>query len=129
MVRPAGSFENGPMNTGTERRMSADAAISEVLRAERDALAQISACENQADQVIQEARKAVRRLVRHTQDRISRLHAGCAARTAEMVAEIERAAPTGAECALPGDKERQILQEAVRSVARELTEPVASDAG
>lgn len=112
------------MSTGTDRHTSVETAISRVLAAERQALAEIAACEDRAEQLRREARAAVRAMVRRTQDRISRLHAGCAARTAEFVAALERDA--GSSSPLPGeDRETELLLEAVRTVARELT--VADD--
>lgn len=127
MAGPYSSFENQEMSTGTDRHTSVETAISRVLAAEREALAEIAACENRAEQLRHEARAAVRAMVRRTQDRISRLHAGCAARTAELVAALER--DTGSDTSLPGeDQETELLVGAVRAVARELTVPDDADA-
>ena len=115
------------MSTGTDRHTSVETAISRVLAAEREALAEIAACENRAEQLRREARAAVRAMVRRTQDRISRLHAGCAARTAELVAEFQQDA--GSRDSLPGeDQETGLLLDAVRAVAAELTAPEDADA-
>jgi len=116
------------MSTETGRHTSVEAAISEVLGAETDALAKIAECEDRADQILRDARKVVRAMVRHTQQRISRLHAGCAARTHELVSAMEEEADLQAERSLPEEGDRQWLSEAVRSVARELTELDTSDA-
>jgi vacuolar-type H+-ATPase subunit H len=129
MARPAGSFENDCMSTETDRHTSVEAAISEVLAAERDALAQIAACEDRAGQIMRNARRAVRAMVRRTQDRISRLHAGCAEKTRELVATMEQEASLDAARALPENDDAKELAEAVASVARELTEPDSPDAG
>jgi RNA polymerase-interacting CarD/CdnL/TRCF family regulator len=127
MAGPHCSFENGCMSTGTDRHTSVETAISRVLAAEREALAEIAACENRAEQLRREARAAVRAMVRRTQDRISRLHAGCAARTAELVAELQQDA--GSRDSLPGeDQETGLLLDAVRAVAAELTAPEDADA-
>lgn len=116
------------MSTETDRHTSVEAAISEVLRAERNALAEIAACENRANEILREARKVVRAMVRHTQQRISRLHAGCEARTRELVAAMEQEADLQAERALPDEGQQRKLVQAVSSVARELTGPEKSDA-
>lgn len=127
MVRPVGSFENAGMSTESDRQLSVATAMSEVLGAERDALAQIAACEQRADEILRDARKAVRAIVRRTQKRISRLHAGCTERTRDLVAKMELELTVDAERSVPGDGERDMLRKAVSAVARELTERDASD--
>lgn len=115
------------MSTGTDRHTSVETAISRVLAAERQALAEIAACEDRAEQLRRDARTAVRGMVRRTQDRISRLHAGCAARTAELVATLERDADS--HTSLPGEeRESDLLIAAIRAVAGVLTEPDDADA-
>lgn len=115
------------MKTGTDRHASVDAAISEVLAAERKALADIAACEDRARQIRREARAGVRAMVRHTHDRISRLHAGCAAKTAELVDAMER--ETRGSAMHPGrEQEARALRAAIDTVAAALTSPADTDA-
>lgn len=109
------------MGKQADYTMPVEAAISEVLGAERDALAKIAACEAEAQQTLQQARKAVRELVRNTQHRISRLHSGCAARTRELVAGMQREAAEKSARAQPEDIDGEKLLEAVGQVASELT--------
>ncbi len=117
------------MSLEADRHTSVETAISEVLAAERDAVAQIAACESRADEILRDVRKSVRALVRRTQTRVSRLHAECAARTRELVAELEKEAAANMERSVLDGEAQERLAEAVSSVARELTEPDASDAG
>jgi hypothetical protein len=101
--------------------------MSRVLSAESEALAQIAACQRRADETLQATRKTVRAMVRRTQKRIVRLHAGCDARTRERVLRMEQEAATAA-----GHPARETgkdtLTEAVRVVAAELTTPGSSNA-
>ena len=117
------------MSTEADRHTSVETAISEVLGAERNALEQIALCEDRADRVLRDARKVVRAMVRRTQERISRLHAGCADRTRSIAAAMEADAAAEAERSLPGDSENEILLQAVVDAARILTEPDESDVG
>ena len=117
------------MSTEADRHTSVETAISEVLGAERKALAQIALCEDRADRILRDARKVVRAMVRRTQERISRLHAGCAERRRSIVATMEAEAAAEAERSLPGDGENEILLQAVSDVARNLTESERSDVG
>lgn len=114
------------MSTETDRHNSVEAAMSEVLGAERDALARIAACEDRADQILREARQAVRAMVRRTRQRTSRLHANSAARTRELVAAMEQDA--GLESEPLDDRDQQRLEAAVSEVARDLTLLDESDA-
>lgn len=98
-----------------------ESGITEVLGAEKQALADISACEEQAEVTLANARRDVRAILRRTQDRLARLHAGCAAKTREIISDIEREAGTYDVCDLPEDGERLLVEEVVRSVAAELT--------
>jgi ElaB/YqjD/DUF883 family membrane-anchored ribosome-binding protein len=119
--------ENDFMSARTDEKLSVEKAMSRVLSAERDALLQIVACQSRADETLQATRKKVRALVRRTQQRISRLHAGCDERTREFVARLEQDAATGA--GYPArETGKDTLMEAVRVVARELTTPGSSDA-
>jgi len=122
MVCPGGCFDNRIMNRLADNHRSAESAVTRVLAAEQEALEAMAACRKQAESTLDEARAAVRRLVRHTQERISRLHADCAARTRELVAEIERDTDTGGEQAPRGEPDDDRLHDAVRAVARQLTE-------
>lgn len=116
------------MSLEADRHTSVETAISEVLAAEQDAVAQIAACESRADEILRDARKSMRALVRRTQTRISRLHAECAAKTQELVAELENESAVNLERSVLDGEAQQRLAEAVSSVARQLTEPDASDA-
>ena len=87
-----GRLENDHMAKYTDNELSVDAAISLVLDAEQEALAQIEQCEARADQVMRETRQVIRAMVRRTEERISRLHSGCARRNRELIAELEEAA-------------------------------------
>ena len=109
------------MGKQVENTTPVEAAISEVLGAEQDALAQIAACEADAQQILQQARKAVRELVRSTQNRISGLHSACAARTLELVAEMQDEAAKNSACGPPDEIDDDRLLEAVGRVAVELT--------
>lgn len=109
------------MKSQTERHASVELAISQVLAAERDVLAEIKACEERADGILRAARKSVRGLVRHANDRISRLHAGSAAKTRELVTALDNDASGNALTGESDESRRQHLTNAVRDVARELT--------
>lgn len=127
MVGARGRSENEIMSAKTDETLSVEKAMSRVLSAERDALAQIAACQSRADETLQSTRKTVRAMVRRTQQRIVRLHAGCEERTRELVSRMEREAATGADHAARENAENT-LTEAVRVVARALTTPDSSDA-
>ncbi len=107
----------------TDRELSVDSAISVVLEAEREALAKIEACEAEAEQIMRDARQAIRQLVRRSEERMSRLHSGCAARNRELIAELETAA-LAAEGQRGGDDSAEDrLTAAVEAAARRLTTP------
>jgi hypothetical protein len=72
--------------------LSVDSAIALVLDAEQDALATIAESERQADRIMSETRQVIRGMVRRTEERIGRLHSGCAERNRQLVAELETAA-------------------------------------
>jgi ElaB/YqjD/DUF883 family membrane-anchored ribosome-binding protein len=119
--------ENDFMSAKTDEKLSVEKAMSRVLSAERDALAQIVACQSRADETLQATRSKVRALVRRTQQRISRLHAGCEERTRALVLRMEQEAAAGAD--FPArENGKDTLMEAVRVVAAELTRPGSSDA-
>ena len=80
------------MDAETGNELSVDSAIALVLDAEQDALATIKKSEQQADRIISEARQVIRGMVRRTEERISRLHSGCAERNRQLVAALEAAA-------------------------------------
>jgi hypothetical protein len=115
------------MSAKADERLSVEKAMSRVLSAESDALAQITACQSRADETLQATRKTVRAMVRRTQERIVRLHAGCEERTRELVSRMERETTAGARYP---DRESatDTLTEAVGVVAAELTTPGSSDA-
>lgn len=116
------------MSAKTDEGLSVEKAMSRVLSAESDALAQIDACQSRADETLQATRKTIRGMVRRTQQRIVRLHAGCDQRTRELVTGMERETATGARYP-DRDSGTDTLMEAVRVVAIELTTPGSSDAG
>ena len=118
--------ENDRMSAKADERLSVEKAMSRVLSAESDALAQIAACQSRADETLQATRKKVRAMVRRTQQRIVRLHAGCEERSRELVARMEREPATGARYP---DRESgtDALTEAVGVVAAELTTPGSPD--
>jgi ElaB/YqjD/DUF883 family membrane-anchored ribosome-binding protein len=119
--------ENEVMSAKTDTTVSVEKAMSRVLSAESDALAQIAACQSRADETLQSTRKKIRAMVRRTQQRLVRLHAACERRTHELVSRMEQDAATGDEYPAP-DNGQDILLEAVRAVAAELTTPGSSDA-
>jgi hypothetical protein len=119
--------ENEVMSATTDTTVSVEKAMSRVLSAESDALAQIAACQSRADETLQSTRKKIRAMVRRTQQRLVRLHAACERRTHELVSRMEQDAATGDEYPAP-DNGQDILLEAVRAVAAELTTPGSSDA-
>lgn len=100
---------------------SVESAITRILREEQESVAAIAACESEAEEIQRQARRAVRSVLRRTRTRVSRLHATCAARTRELIDEIERGAADYSACAVPDDGERRLLDAAVRVLARELT--------
>jgi len=127
MARRSRPSENDFMSAKTDDKQSVEKAMSRVLSAERDALAQIAACQSRADETLQATRKKVRATVRRTQQRLTRLHASCDERTRELVSSMEQEAATEAET--PARENRtDTLMEAVRVVAAELTTPGSSDA-
>ena len=127
MVGARWHSENEWMSARTDETLSVEKAMSRVLSAESDALAQIAACQSRADETLQSTRKKVRAMLRRTQQRIVRLHSGCDERTQALVSRMEREAATGDDYPAP-DNGQDILLEAVRAVAAELTTPGASDA-
>ncbi len=127
MVGAGGRSENEIMTAKTDERLSVEKAMSRVLSAERDALAQIAACQSRADETLQSTRKKVRAMVRRTQQRIVRLHAGSEDRTRELVSRMEQEAASGADYPAR-ENAKDTLMEAVHVVARALTTPDSSDA-
>ena len=119
--------ENEVMSAKTDTTVSVEKAMSRVLSAESDALAQIAACQSRADETLQSTRKKIRAMVRRTQQRIVRLHAACEKRTHELVSSMEQEAATGDDYPTR-DNGKDTLLEAVRAVAAELTTPGSSDA-
>jgi len=109
------------MSTGTESHTSVKTAMSDVLRAEREALVQMAECDSRAEQILGDARQTVRAMVRRTQQRISRLHASCAQKTRELIDLMQKDAADYASCAVPADREKRLLQNVVSTVARQLT--------
>ena len=114
------------MGARTDFHTSVEEAMARVLEAERNALAEIAACEGRADEKLKEARETARAMTQRTRERIVRLHAGCAERTRELVRNLEREAE-GADRDPLGDTEKGLLSEAVRAVASDLTTPESSD--
>lgn len=127
MVGAGGRSENEIMSAKTDESLSVEKAMSRVLSAESEALAQIAACQSRADETLQSTRKKIRAMLRRTQQRIVRLHSGCDERTHELVSRMEQEAATSDDYPAP-DNGQDILLEAVRAVAAELTTPGSSDA-
>jgi ElaB/YqjD/DUF883 family membrane-anchored ribosome-binding protein len=127
MVGAGGRSENEIMSAKTDESLSVEKAMSRVLSAESEALAQIAACQSRADETLQSTRKKIRAMLRRTQQRIVRLHSGCDERTQELVSRMEQEAATSDDYPAP-DNGQDILLEAVRAVAAELTTPGSSDA-
>lgn len=115
------------MRAKTDETLSVEKAMSRVLSAEKDALAQIAACQSRADETLQSTREKIRAMVRRTQQRLIGLHAACDQRTHELVSHMEKEAAAGDEHS-PRDHGEEALREAVRIVAAELTTPDSSDA-
>jgi ElaB/YqjD/DUF883 family membrane-anchored ribosome-binding protein len=126
MVRVERHSENGFMRAKADERMSVEKAMSRVLSAESDALAQIAACQSRADETLQSTRKKIRAMLRRTQQRIVRLHAACEKRTHELVSSMEQEAAEGDDYPTR-DNGKDTLLEAVRAVAAELTTPGSAD--
>jgi ElaB/YqjD/DUF883 family membrane-anchored ribosome-binding protein len=128
MVGAGGRSENDRMSAKTDESLSVEKAMSRVLSAESEALAQIAACQSRADETLQSTRKKIRAMVRRTQQRIVRLHSDCDERTRELVTRMQREA--AADARYPArENGTETLMEAVRVVAAELTTPDSSDAG
>lgn len=102
--------------------MSVETAMSMVLEAEKEAVAQLAASERRANEIVSEAREFVRALVRRREARLSQLHADCALKTSELVGLLEKDAAAQDQEPRPGDNGKRRLEEAVARVARELTE-------
>ena len=129
LVRMAGRSrrsENNLMRAKTDERLSVEMAMSRVLSAERDALAQIAACQSRADETLQFTRKKIRAMVRRTQQRLVRLHAACEKRNHELVSSMEKDAAAASDSS-PGGHGKDALLEAVRVVAAGLTTSGSSD--
>jgi vacuolar-type H+-ATPase subunit H len=106
-----------------DESISVDTAIKLVLDAERDALAQIEACEKQADEIIRQARQVIRGMVRRTDQRIGQLHANCEQRNRELIAELELAARADESRPIQKDASQNRLVAAIAELARRLTTP------
>lgn len=115
------------MSAETDRQQSVDKAISTVLEAEQEALARIRECEARADEITRNARETVRRMLRDTDRRISRLHANCERRTRELIDELEGpgTADASLEKGCPGGD--HFVSAAVEATAFYLTTSEADD--
>jgi hypothetical protein len=115
------------MSAETDRQQSVDKAISAVLDAEQEALARIRECDARADEITRNAREAVRRMLRDTDRRISRLHANCERRTRELIDELEGlgAADASLKTGRPGGD--NFVSAAVEATAFFLTTSDADD--
>ena len=109
------------MDAETDKVLSVDSAIALVLAAEQDALADIELCEQRADRIMSETRQVIRGMVRRTEERISRLHSGCAERNRQLVAELEAAALAEDSAADREHGSEERLAAAVDAAARRLT--------
>ena len=68
-----------------------------------------------------EARKVIRGMVQRTEERISRLHSGCAERNRQLVAELEEAALAADSQPDPEHGSEERMAAAVAAAARRLT--------
>lgn len=109
------------MAAETDNTLSVDTAIKLVLDAEQDALADIEQCEERADQVMRETRQVIRGMIRRTEERIRRLHSGCARRNRELIAALEEAALADESQPDGDDGPEDRLDAAVAAAARRLT--------
>lgn len=109
------------MATKMDKPVSVDSAITQVLDAEREALAQIEACEERADEIIRQARKVIRGMVRQTDQRIAQLHANCRQRNRELIAELEAVAMADGSHPVEKDALQNRLEAAIAELAHQLT--------
>jgi predicted transcriptional regulator len=98
-------------------------AIDAVLDAEHRAQAELDACRREAEAGLARAREAASRIQLRTQERITRLHQACEAKTATRIRELKREA-VGATAAMRSDSaENRVIREAAAHVAARLTGP------
>jgi hypothetical protein len=94
-------------------------AMQKALAAEKQAREAVRGCEQQAETLREQARERARRISARTEQRINWVHNHCARelerRLAEMVVEDE------GEDTAPAGTDPQLLDEAVRQLARRLT--------
>jgi hypothetical protein len=121
MASPQGHAENACVDVETDKDLSVDSAIALVLAAEQAALATIEQCEQQADRIMSETRQVIRGKVRRTEERISRLHSGCAERNRQLVAEMESAALAAGDEPDREHSSEERLAAAITVAARRLT--------
>ena len=106
-----------------DKPVSVDSAITLVLDAERDALSQIEACEERADDIIRQARQVIRGMVRRTDQRIGQLHANCEQRNRELIAELETAAMADETRPVQIDALQNRVVAVIADLAQRLTTP------
>ena len=89
------------MATGGESpgRDRATASMERVLRAERDADAQVAERRQRAEVALEAARAAARRIGRRTDERLARLHARCTARIEADIAALRAEAAAAEQAA------------------------------
>ena len=116
-----GRPENDRMAAETDKSQSVDTAITLVLDAEQNALADIEQCEERADQVMRETRQVIRAMVRRTEERIRRLHSGCVRRNRELIDGLEDAALADESQPDGDDDPADRLDAAIATAARRLT--------
>jgi hypothetical protein len=109
------------VNAETDKDLSVDSAIALVLAAEQDALANVELCEQQADRIMSETRQVIRGMVRRTEERIGRLHSGCAERNRQLVVELEATVTAGDSEADREHCSEERVAAAVAAAARRLT--------
>ncbi|MEO6319669.1 MAG: hypothetical protein ABIR56_03330 [Polaromonas sp.] len=99
---------------------SAEDAIERVLEAERDALATVSLCQEQAARIVAEARLRARRIAERADARIDAMRAASQASVAAEVARLDAEAQALAARSVPAERQRR-LEAAVDSLAARLT--------
>jgi vacuolar-type H+-ATPase subunit H len=98
-----------------------EAAIHQVLEAERAARERIEGARQEAVGLIADARREARRIQERTDARVIRLRAACQRRVAQRAAELERAAQDMQSIPVQQDERYARLDEAVARLAAALT--------
>jgi hypothetical protein len=105
------------MNHNHAHNAAAEAAIAQVLRAERDARASIQAARLEVEHIAEGARAAARALAERTERRIRRVTRAFEADTAARLDQIHAQAAGLGQVPPLSEAESAALQRAVRAVA------------